>query len=209
MATIPGTIVSAKVTTGDTANTYPVADQSEIRGGNHSVETLTDRDNIPAERRMEGMTCWVGSEGKEYRLVNGTNNGDWLEVVDGGGASGTYVLKTGDTMSGRLEAPAFRVQEEVVVFGTSVVANFDGKAFQTGTLTSNGTFSTTNRGLGKQVALRIFSDGTDHELVTTSGIRSLKNPPPFFLQAGKIAIASFASFGASENDTVMVFVEEG
>lgn len=208
MALIPGTVVAAKVTTGDTANTYPVADQSEIRGGNHSVQALADRDLIPSERRVEGMTCWVIDDGKTYRLVNGTTNSDWLEVVDGGGSSGTYVLKTGDVMTGRLTAPAYRVDEEVVVFGTQLQADFDGKAFQTGTVTGDGTFSTINHGVGKQVALRIFSDGTGRFFTTADGIRSLKNPPPFYLPAGKIAIASFASFGNTETDTVLVYVEE-
>lgn len=208
MALIPGTVVAAKVTTGDTANTYPVADQSEIRGGNHSVQALADRDIIPNERRVEGMTCWVINDGKAYRLVNGTTNSDWIEVVDGGGSSGTYVLKTGDTMTGRLTTPALRVNEEVVVFGTQLLADFDGKAFQTGTVTGNGTFSTINHGVGKQVALRIFSDGTDRTITAASGIRSLRNAPPFFLPAGKIAIASFASFGNAESDTVIVYVEE-
>ena len=209
MAQIPGTVVSAKVTTGDTANTFPVADQSEIRGGHHSVTTLVDRDNIPFERRIEGMTCWVSASGLGYRLVNGTQNTDWVEVESSGTFDGTnFVQKTGDVMSGRLTAPAFRVDEEIVVFGTNITADFDGRAFQTGTVTTDGTLSSINWGVGKQVALRIFSDGTDRLLAAAAGIRNLKNSPPYFLPAGKIAIASFASFGNTESDTVLVYVEE-
>jgi hypothetical protein len=81
MAAIPGTILAAKVTTGNTVNTFPVADTSEIRGGHHTVQTLADRDGISAERRAEGMTCYVSITQQEFRLVGGTLNGNWTEVT--------------------------------------------------------------------------------------------------------------------------------
>lgn len=81
MPQIPGTVIAAKVTTGDTANTFPVADQSEIAGGLHSVQGLTDRDAIPSERRVEGMRCYVSDTQQEFQLVGGTNNGNWVDVA--------------------------------------------------------------------------------------------------------------------------------
>ena len=89
MAQILGTVISAQITTGDTANTFSIGNTSEMQGGHHSVATLTDRDNISDERRLEGMTCYVTAIQKEYRLVGGTNNADWQEVTFSGTSSGS------------------------------------------------------------------------------------------------------------------------
>jgi hypothetical protein len=78
MSTIQGTIVAAKVTTGDTVSTYPVADQDEIKGGHHSVADITARDAIPAERREEGMTVAVIADQIVYKLSGGITNSDWV-----------------------------------------------------------------------------------------------------------------------------------
>jgi hypothetical protein len=210
MPAIPGTVIAAKVTTGHTDATFPVADQSEIRGGHHSAIDQAERDLIPLERRVEGMTCWVVADQATYRLMGGVDNIHWTLVVAGSGSvTGDYVARSGDVMTGRLEAPAYRVQDELVVhLNPELVVDFDGKAFQTGTLTLDGTLVTVNWGAGKQVAVRLISDGTDHTLDLAPGIRTLSTPAPFFVPAGRIAIASFASFGPAESDTVMVFAPE-
>jgi len=79
--TIQGTIVAAKVTTGDTRSTYPVADQTEIKGGHHVVADITARDAIPAERREDGMTCYVQIEDVCYQLKGGITNNDWANYI--------------------------------------------------------------------------------------------------------------------------------
>lgn len=79
MSTIQGTIVAAKITTGDTTSTYPIADQTEIKGGHHSVATSAERNAIPSERREEGMTCYVAADGIIYQLKNGITNSDWIQ----------------------------------------------------------------------------------------------------------------------------------
>lgn len=62
----------------DSSDVYPVTESTYVKGGHHQTATLTDRDNIPTERRLEGMTCWVVSESKSYRLVGGITNSDWV-----------------------------------------------------------------------------------------------------------------------------------
>lgn len=79
---ILGTVIAAKVTTGNTDNTFAVADANEIQGGHHAVSTIAERDAIPDERRVEGMTCWVIASGTAsvlYRLVGGVTNANWVE----------------------------------------------------------------------------------------------------------------------------------
>ena len=77
--TIQGTVIAAKITTGNTSSVYPVADQEEIKGGLHSVSKLDERNNIPLERREEGMLCYVIETSKTYKLYLGLNNQNWLE----------------------------------------------------------------------------------------------------------------------------------
>lgn len=77
-ASIPGTIVAAKVTTGNDANTFSIGDSNEMAGTPKSVGTLTQRDAITTERRVVGMTCWVQDEGAEYQLIGGISNTNWV-----------------------------------------------------------------------------------------------------------------------------------
>jgi len=87
MSQILGTIIAAQVTTGDTVNTFPIGDENEMLGGHHSVQQLSDRDAIPAQRRVEGMTCYVVVTQRTFQLVGGTNNGNWADATGSGGAA--------------------------------------------------------------------------------------------------------------------------
>lgn len=56
------------------------------------VADLTARDAILDGVRYEGMFCYVVAEGKNYQLVGGITDSDWVEfgtVSGGGGGSGT------------------------------------------------------------------------------------------------------------------------
>lgn len=76
-ASIPGTIVAAAITTGDTANDFATAFTFEIQGTMKQVPDLTARDAISADRRTEGMFCYVTGETNLYVLEGGTNNANW------------------------------------------------------------------------------------------------------------------------------------
>ena len=45
------------------------------------VTTLVDRDNIDNNKRYIGLVTWVNNEEKEYRLIGGISNNDWVEVI--------------------------------------------------------------------------------------------------------------------------------
>ena len=85
MSQLLGTVISAQITTGDTANTFSIGDTNLMQGGQHSVTTIEERDAITTERRREGMTCWVaGTVNTAYRLTGGTLNYNWHEVTTAG-----------------------------------------------------------------------------------------------------------------------------
>jgi hypothetical protein len=76
-----GTIVSAPVTVGSSANTFPSAYEDEICGGAKVATNEAERDAITSARRVAGMTCYVIGDLKTYRLIGGIANGNWVEVT--------------------------------------------------------------------------------------------------------------------------------
>lgn len=64
-----GIPVTGTITTTDPSDTYPTHDSSLGKGGHRSVTTVTDMNNIPAERRVEGMLVYVTSTSETYKLL--------------------------------------------------------------------------------------------------------------------------------------------
>lgn len=79
MSGIQGTNVIAPVVPFDTADGYPSHLAAYGKGGCRSVATATDRDAIPALRREAGMTVWITSLQKQYRLESDLTT--WTEVA--------------------------------------------------------------------------------------------------------------------------------
>lgn len=67
MTAIAGTVLAAKVTSGDTTTTFPVADSIEIKGGVKCVADSTARSAIPAARLEEGCLCYQQDTDIYYR----------------------------------------------------------------------------------------------------------------------------------------------
>ena len=75
MPEIPGSVsVTGFVAPTDSADTYPSHSEEYGKGGYRSVDTLTDRDAIPAARRKAGMVVKVLSNKMEYILGAGLGN---------------------------------------------------------------------------------------------------------------------------------------
>lgn len=89
MAKRNGQVVLNTLVTPDTRATFPVVDGNDIGGGRHIVQSLTDRNAIPAKHRKTGMLCYVETEDKDYKLLPGaattgnTSDSDWTEYRAG------------------------------------------------------------------------------------------------------------------------------
>ena len=68
MAQNIGTLVTSAIRPNDSNDPIASAFASEIKGGIHSVTTISDRNNIIVERRDWGMLCYVADEDKTYQL---------------------------------------------------------------------------------------------------------------------------------------------
>ena len=90
MAKYPGGVtVSGYIAPSDTADIYATHKAQFGYGGYRSATDLTARDAITTLRREEGMVVYVISEKKEYRLVGGILNTNWVEIVSSGGGTQT------------------------------------------------------------------------------------------------------------------------
>lgn len=81
-----GLVVTGYLTTTDPNDTYPTHLDNLGKGGIHTTATLMSRDGISAERRSEGMLCFVSDQLSIYQLIGGITNDKWVliyNVLDG------------------------------------------------------------------------------------------------------------------------------
>jgi hypothetical protein len=94
MAQNTGTLISAAIRPNDSLDPIASAFASEIKGGLHTVSSVSDRNNIIFERREWGMMCYVTSIDKTYQLKFGfvsssiMDNNNWVEFTGSGGSGG-------------------------------------------------------------------------------------------------------------------------
>ena len=56
---------------------FPVIDGNDIKGGFYIVDTIEERDSIPAANRKIGLPCYVTNKNMYYRLRGGITNDCW------------------------------------------------------------------------------------------------------------------------------------
>ena len=56
---------------------FPVIDGNDIKGGFYIVDTIEERNSIPAANRKIGLPCYVVNQNMYYRLRNGITNDCW------------------------------------------------------------------------------------------------------------------------------------
>ena len=68
---------------------FALVDSNDIKGGYYQVESIEERDNIPAVRRKVGMLCYVENDtntGIIYQLKGGLDNSNW-HIFEAGSSS--------------------------------------------------------------------------------------------------------------------------
>lgn len=83
MAKYPGGVtVTGYIAPSDTLDQYATHLASFGKGGYRSVLNISERNNIDFSRREEGMVVFVIEDNKEYRLVGGIENTNWIYSPD-------------------------------------------------------------------------------------------------------------------------------
>lgn len=58
---------------------FPLIEAKDVKGGFNQVNSVEERNNIPKEKRIEGMYCYVLND-KIYKLIGGIENSNWVTV---------------------------------------------------------------------------------------------------------------------------------
>ena len=104
----------------DSEDTYPVTNPTYGLGGLRTVNNITTRNEIPAERREEGMIVYVIGDQTYYQLKGGTTDAYWTEFT--GGGTGDYVgivIKGPDEIVSGIDAIEFVEGTNVTIGVTS------------------------------------------------------------------------------------------
>ena len=79
MAKYPGgVVVSGYISPSDTADLYATHKEELGQGGYRSVANIAERNLIGRDRRKLGMVVYVIDEDKEYKLLSGLENTNWV-----------------------------------------------------------------------------------------------------------------------------------
>lgn len=124
------------------------------------------------------------------------------------------VLKIGDTMTGNLVVQAtiqaYRqiIDQETVTYAATTDIDFNGKGYQTISLTGNLTLTTSNRGAGKSVSVRLIGDGSIRTLTFPAGWVFVGSAAPASLAANKVAILNLTGFGGADTDVIAAYAAQ-
>lgn len=83
--------MAAMIAPFTTEDTFPTHDAKYGKGGYRSVDTIAERDAIPAARLTDGCVCYVSADQNEYRYNATTASWTKIEKGGGGGSSVTVV----------------------------------------------------------------------------------------------------------------------
>lgn len=166
MASIPGSVpVTGPIAPTDTADTYPVVDLQYAKGGYRSVQSLAERNSIPAARRSAGMKVYVIDTALEYLLEADLTT--WTTVTV---PAGIYLPLSGGTMSGPMTvlSPINPTEPATKEYVDTVAANIvngtnwkvePAKGVITGAEATSGTY-TTSDGVVLTVGDRVVRNST-------------------------------------------------
>lgn len=87
-----GTVVASTLRPTSSDDKFPIVINNEGKGGVHSYQSLTERNQIPLQRRDWGMLCYVTQTNTTYQLIdsgsnNLTDNNQWKPFL---GTSSIY-----------------------------------------------------------------------------------------------------------------------
>lgn len=116
MAQNIGTLLGAPIRPADSLDAFPSFYANEGKGGFYSVADLTARNAITADRREIGMCVKVISENKDYELLRGITNDNWIEKIYGGDTSGLAPINN-PTFTGSVIVPTATTANQAVNFG--------------------------------------------------------------------------------------------
>ena len=98
MAAITGGVpIGGFISPTDDNDTFPVTDPTFGLGSLRTVANTTERNNIPDQRREQGMLVFSIADQKYYKLSGGTENSNWSEFTVAGASAEFGITADGGT----------------------------------------------------------------------------------------------------------------
>src|SRR4051812_17862103 len=103
--------------------------------------------------------------------------------------------------------PATAPSVTTLTYAASVALDFNAGAYQSVTLTGDITFTTSNRGAGKAIRVRVVGDGSIRNL-TFPGWKFIGVTMPSILSIGKTALLKLTGWGSNDSDVTAEWIVE-
>jgi len=157
MAKNIGTLITSPIRPNDSLDPIAVAYAYEIKGGLHTVNSISDRDNIIIQRREWGMLCYVINEDKLYQLKYNYHSNDimdnlnWVVFNSANNISGEWI----DSVISKLSAPPLNPSNGdrylIVPLATGVWTGNEYKIAEWNSTTSNWIYTIPTNGLSIRI----------------------------------------------------------
>lgn len=149
-----------------------------------------------------GFTAFGATRAKVFLFYGRSTNG----IAFGTSVSAPIVFATNDTERMRLnESGNHEHTIKTVSYAASTALDLTANNYQTVSLTGDITFTTSNRGSGRSISIRIVGDGSTRNLTFPVGWTFLGSAAPATLAASKTAVLSIFCYGSNDSDIVAAY----
>ena len=194
-STLPGAYFGSKITVGDTANTYAIADTNYLQGGHMQVATTAARNAITAERRSLGMLVTViDTDG----VASGNQTATYRLISNRGGGAGCPTTVTDSSFDGLASACATTVDANWAVV-MPVIGTGNIGQFLTTTDGANFTWAAVGTGSGGSFTLLTGTSGTDFNIGTSGSVYTFNLPTASATSRGALSAADWSTFNGKQN----------
>ena len=223
-------IDGAKATNLNAITSIKLGTQATIKYGTGSPEGVVTADIGSVFHREDGAPGTALYLKDRY---NGANTG-WVAVVTGvsgpatsttnavatfADATGKVLKNTGvmvvtndlfadkATFTNQVQARNYFQNHSTLTYGATTDVDFNADGYRTLTLAGNVTFTSSNRGAGRTLVVRILSDGLQRTFTFPVGWK-FHGGSPANIPANRTAILSLTCFGSADNDIVAAYSAE-
>jgi hypothetical protein len=141
-----------------------------------------------------------------YRLRAGTDAENSPFIIRPDDYAGTTNEKVWEFIG--VNALEMKHELRTLTYAASVALDFDASALQTVSLTGNITFTTSNRGAGKSIRVRVVADASVRNFTFPGGWKFIGAAAPASIAANKTALLTLTGFGANDSDVTAEYVVE-
>lgn len=178
---------------------------SNLSGTNTGNQTITLTGDVTGSGTgtFAATLATVNSNVGSFTAASITVNAKGLITA---ASSGSYLPLSGGTLTGALTTPQLIFTQSVLTYGATTNIDFDSDPVRTLSLTGDVTFTTSNRGTGKSVTIKILCDASIRTFTFPSWI--WMGAAPLSIAANKTATLTLYCSGSTDASIVAFYNEQ-